>query len=685
MKGKKILAVLLAAALLAGSVLTGCDSGSGSGSGTIVLGNTDFNQKLTPFFATTANDNDLQMMVCETLITNDRQGSPIGLVSEYYEPEVVGEGDSRQTIYTFTIKDEVVFSDGTKPTSEDLYFALKVFCDPSYDGSATFYSLPIVGLNEWRYNNSKIGEVSDQNVRDAMANPDEEVAAAISEKAIAPLMTSELEWVRGLSDEDFAAYSGANAADFPETKDRFALFYAADPSYDSTAVADESQVLADIIAQYGGDYVMAATAYGDPAYLDATAFDAAKSVLASRIEGGEPVDEISGVELPDDKTIKITLNGVDPTAIWSLGYLPVIPRSHYGADSYTRGDLSAVKAVNMDPMGTGPYKFVSYENNVVSFEANENYWQGTPKTGKIKYQVIDDAAKITVVQNGEVDITDPQASIDNIQAVEDAGLHKELVMYNGYGYLALNADRIPDVDVRRGILTLISGYRKSAIQTAYGDTAQVIERPISMVSWAYPEGATEYYTGGKEKALEYFQKAGYTQQDGKLVKDGEVLHVEIAIGNLSTHPIAPALTQAKADMEALGGELIINDMQPAVLFEELDAGTLDCWAAAWQATLDPDMYQIYHSQSAGNKYHIKDTELDKLIEAGKSTLNIEERKEIYAQALDRIMEDAVELPLYQRSDMYIYNPAHVDISTLPEDMSPVYNHKNEIYKLAAAQ
>lgn len=706
MKAKKTLAALLAVAML-GGVMAGCagdngnsssskssgESGSSSTSsgdvattstGTIILGNTDFNEKLTPFFATTANDNDLQALVCETLISNDRQGAPADNISKYMEPEIIGEGDARQTVYTFTIQDNVKFSDGSDPTTEDLLFALKVFCDPAYDGSATFYSLPIVGMNEWRYNNSKISEVSDDNVRASMAAPDDDMKAAIVEKVITPLFASELEWVRSLDDATFETYSGAAAADYPETKDRFAAFYAADKNYDSKAVADEAQVLADVVAQYNGDFKAAAAAYGDESYLDAQAFDAVKAVLASRIEGGEPVDEISGVELVDAKTIKITLNGVNPKAIWDLGGLPVIPRNHYGAETYTRGDLSMVKAQNMNPVGTGPYKFVSFENGVVSFEANETYWQGAPKTAKIKYQVINDAAKLSSVQNGEIDIADPQAGLDNIQAVEDAGLHKELIDYLGYGYMAINAELVPDINVRKGILTLVSGYRKSAIQTAYGETANVLERPMSQVSWAYPEGATEYYAGGKEKALEYFKAAGYEQDaSGKLMKDGKQLSFTVTGGSLGSHPISPALNQAKADMESLGGEWIINDVDPSILFEAMDGGTLQGWVAAWSATIDPDMYQVYYSTSAGNKYKVKDSELDQYIVEGISTLNQDERKVAYEKALDRVMELAVELPLYQRSDMYIYNPEHVDITSLPEDMTPYYTHKQTWHTLAA--
>lgn len=53
---------------------------------------------------------------------------------------------------------------------------------------------------------------------------------------------------------------------------------------------------------------------------------------------------------------------------------------------FTKGDLSTVRAKTTQPLGAGPYKFVSYENGVVTFEANENYWKGEPVTKYILFQ-----------------------------------------------------------------------------------------------------------------------------------------------------------------------------------------------------------------------------------------------------------------------------------------------------------
>jgi peptide/nickel transport system substrate-binding protein len=69
------------------------------------------------------------------------------------------------------------------------------------------------------------------------------------------------------------------------------------------------------------------------------------------------------------------------------------------------------------------------------------------------------------------------------------------------------------------------------------------------------------------------------------------------------------------------------------------------WAAAWQATPDPDMYQIYYSENAvghggtdSNYYGINDKTLDELIIAARTSSDQSYRKATYKQCLDIILE-----------------------------------------------
>ncbi len=82
----------------------------------------------------------------------------------------------------------------------------------------------------------------------------------------------------------------------------------------------------------------------------------------------------------------------------------------------------------------------------------------------------------------------------------------------------------------------------------------------------------------------------------------------------------------------IGMELKINDPVDAnVLWDALDSGQQEIWVAAWGATIDPDLYQIYHSSnimagSESNYYQIADPALDTLIMQARMTVDQTQRK-----------------------------------------------------------
>ena len=416
--------------------------------------------------------------------------------------------------------------------------------------------------------------------------------------------------------------------------------------------------------------------YCDPSYDGSSTMSTVDIVGLEEYKNGD-ADEIAGVRVVDDKTLEVRVNGIDPSAIYKFVF-EVAPAHYYGTDdngnTWVKGDLTVVKSRNDKPMGSGAYVFESFQNNIVTLRANENYWQGAPKTPTIKLQVNSNANKLEAVKQGEIDISSPNANPESVKMAEEAGLYPVMIDNPGYGYIGINADRVPDKNIRKAMMHLMN--RAPAIQTYYGDLATIIERPMSTTSWAYPKGAEEFYGFNPEKALEYFKAAGYEQvaENGRTVlkKDGVQFRIEIAIGGEGTmdHPSAPILTQMKTELEKLGGILDITDTDSAILFDKMKAGEWDMFVAAWSATPDPDMYQLYHSEGTTNHYRIKNEELDRLIEAGRSTTDIEERKEIYAQVLDLIMDEAVEMPVYQRMNMIVFNPKVVNTESLIKDATP---------------
>ena len=58
------------------------------------------------------------------------------------------------------------------------------------------------------------------------------------------------------------------------------------------------------------------------------------------------------------------------------------------------------------------------------------------------------------------------------------------------------------------------------------------------------------------------------------------------------------------------------------------------------------------------------------------------RKGLYKAAMEIIMDWGVEVPVYQRSECYIFATERVDVSTLPQDMTPYWGWIAEVENIA---
>ena len=192
MKNTKQVIALASAAALSVSVLAGCggaassavtseaastataEASTSTGSdGTLVLSDTGFEGKFNPFFAASSADQHVIDLTFGALLGADRKGEMIlngieGETREYNGTDytyrgpadcVVTENADGTVDYDITMRDDITFSDGTPMTIDDVIFSLYVYLDPTYDGSATIYSTPIVGLEEYRNSKSTLSKL----------------------------------------------------------------------------------------------------------------------------------------------------------------------------------------------------------------------------------------------------------------------------------------------------------------------------------------------------------------------------------------------------------------------------------------------------------------------------------------------------------------------------------------------
>ncbi len=712
----------------------------GNPDGTIVIAETGFEGKFSPFFAASAPDQAAHALTQAVLLNADRRGEIImhGIEGEtrsyngtdytYYglaDCEVT-ENDDGTVTYAITLRDDVTFSDGTPMTIDDVIFNMYVYMDPTYDGSATFYSVPIVGIDEYRG-----GMDTRMNVILAAGPDGYEANDLYTEEQYntfwAAFQTAGEKFAQSIADyvmenygaADFAAAVamwGYEANDAAELWSKIVETYGYDLSDDGinkeVATTSITDFLAEEIGDTWNDYIVG-------------------------VKTGESADHVEGIVKTGDYSMTLTTSELSTTAIYQL-QMEIAPMHYYGDASlydydnnsfgFPKGDLSLVRAKTSTPMGAGPYIFKEYSDGVFYTDANPNYFLGAPKNGHINMKETQEADKITGIQSGALDISDPSYSLEVRDQIADingadgddgAIITTRLMDYRGYGYVALAAGNVKvgddpasqeSRDLRKAIMTVLSAYRDEGIDSYYGETASVINYPISNTSWAAPqvtddgyqiaystdvEGNAIYtadmstedkYAAALNAALGYFEAAGYTVENGQVTAapEGAAMEYTVNIGGSGNgdHPTFQVLTNAAAALKTIGFNLIVNDMANASdLFASYKSGEAEGWVAAWQSTNDPDMYQLYHSQGSTNYYEINDPDLDELIIAARQTTDQEARKAMYKEAMEIILDWGVELPVYQRSEASIFSSERIVVDSIPKDMTPYWTYLSEIEQI----
>ena len=436
--------------------------------------------------------------------------------------------------------------------------------------------------------------------------------------------------------------------------------------------------------------------------------------------------------------LQITINGTDPKAIWNFafsvapqhyyaeGYTVDVANNKFGVDyasfDYMKDVIQSSRNVKL-PMGAGAYKVSDinnsdtpaegdfYKNNVAYFKANNSFMMGQPKIEKVRYQVVSASNAISALESGSVHFVTPQftqANIDLINGLASKGIEKTYTDQLGYGYIGVNAGKVPNIYVRKAIMSAMN----TSLALSYYSTgmAETIYWPMSTVSWAYPKDASGNNSRdnlhdypaisfdreeAKKAILEYMQLAGVSAGDSALS-----IKFTIAGSNLTDHPTYQTFQSAADLLNECGWNIeVVPDTQALT---KLSTGSLAVWAAAWGSTIDPDMYQVYHKNSTATSvlawgyreilaneaaYPEENkilNDLSKIIDEARATDDQATRTALYEEAMGYVLDLAVELPVYQRMTLYAYDSSVISSASLPSELNPYTSPLDHIWEIEFA-
>ena len=364
------------------------------------------------------------------------------------------------------------------------------------------------------------------------------------------------------------------------------------------------------------------------------------------------------VIVADERTILLRLP--EPSAAFlttaSLGVLP----EH--ALAGTRGPALLDAAFNREPIGTGPYRLVELDRRLARLERNTSYHLGAPAIDAIELRFYqDDDALAAAIGGGHVDGALLPPALEALVRPE-AGAGGRIVTRTEAGYLALyiNNQRAPlgEPALRRALAAALD---RDALAAGGGRELRGLpgDGPIVPGSWAYSPGPSVRLA----TAAALLDGAGWPRNAfGRRERDGTELELWLATND---DPQRAALGEAVAAQLRAHGIRVTLEVLPAaeLVATRIEPRDYDLLLFAWEQGADPDPYAAWHTSQIApggrNLAAYTDPASDRLIEAARVTVDVAERRDLYAQLGARFAETAPSVVLLYPRRTYLV-PAGLD-------------------------
>ncbi|MGG4095659.1 glutathione ABC transporter substrate-binding protein [Paenibacillus lautus] len=296
-----------------------------------------------------------------------------------------------------------------------------------------------------------------------------------------------------------------------------------------------------------------------------------------------------------------------------------------------------------NPVGTGVFKLESWNpGQEVKLVANADYWGDKAKVERVTFKVVsEEGTRIAELETGYAHIIDPvsPSSISRIESTDGMSLNRQASL--SLSYIGFNNDKKPfnDVRVRQALSMAIN--KDEIISGIYEGTGIPAVGPLAPDVNGY-DATVKPIEHNIDKAKELLKEAGYeggfsttiwTNDNPERIKVAEYV---------------------QSKLKELNVEVKIEVVEWGAYLAQTAEGKHDMFILGWSTvTADADygMYELFHSKNVGepgNRTFTKDPELDKLLDAGRKENDPEQRKLIYKQAQEKLVELAPMLYIHHQ-------------------------------------
>lgn len=334
-------------------------------------------------------------------------------------------------------------------------------------------------------------------------------------------------------------------------------------------------------------------------------------------------------------TLTIKTKYPSPTLLTYLTTLSVVP------EAYVKKVGNS--AFNLDPVGSGPYEFVSsIPGSQVTVKRNPGYWGAKPQIAGVVFRAVPDiATRIADLQSGEAQLAD-SITPDSVAQLKSADLQVLSAPTERVSYLAFNTIKggaTNSATVRKAISESIN--YSALINDLEKGYAQQVNSVATPLNFGYPKGLPDY-TYNPTQAKQLIKQSGDAGQT-------------VIMATSPTYD--PTIVQAiQADIQAVGLNVKIQSTDQATYLEKVQSPSHD-WGSIrfgqWSCScLDADgvAYPLFHTGTIWSSY--SNPAFDTLVSQARETLDSSTRLSLYAQAYGILAKDVPGIGLFQIDAIY---------------------------------
>jgi peptide/nickel transport system substrate-binding protein len=348
------------------------------------------------------------------------------------------------------------------------------------------------------------------------------------------------------------------------------------------------------------------------------------------------------VRAVDPYTVEFTLK--EPFGSFPINLvLPIVPKDS-GAQLRAR------------PIGTGPYRFVSFAvDDRVVLAPFAGYHGGAPANGGVVLKVVpDDTMRGLELRKGTVDLVVNDLAPDTIHQLRtDPELQVVEAPGTDYQYVGINL-RDPilrDVRVRQALAHAVD--RDAIVTYLRRGLAQPAVGILPPVSWAFAADVPQF-TYDPRRAMQLLDEAGHRDPDGPGPQPR--LQLSLKMSSVEFNRLQGSVLQQ--NFAAIGVALDVRTYEFATLYADVLKGNFQLFTLQWVGVSDPDMLRrVFHSRqmppTGFNRGFFSHPGVDSLIDRATVLTDDGERRALYAEAQRLISHEVPYISLWYKRNVAI--------------------------------